>query len=129
MKKKYRDVLIPNDPFRRPEPNPEQVQLIQTEIQNIDCPDSYDDLMFEIRMILDKYIPERRKLGFYKKRFYDLPLPENILVEIREKHRLQMCFRANRSEINKQNRNRQRNLVTNLTREFKLIHRDNMLTG
>ena len=128
IKDRYRDVLIPHDPYRRPDPTPEQNQLIHQEIQQIQCENDLDDYTQQLKLIFDKYIPQRLRTGFYKKRFYDLPMPDEILEAIRKKHKLQKQFKNNPTELNKQLRNKHRNLLTNMLRIHKKNYKDLILT-
>ena len=130
VKHKFRDVPVPYDPFRRPEPTDEQRTLISKEIDDLvhTCPNDYDMYFLMLKRIFDKYIPENRKEGFYNKRYFDVPYNREIRDEIKLKDKLRRQYRMNPSEINLAARNKQRNLVTNLTRNFKKDYQSNLLT-
>ena len=128
FKHKYRDVLIPHDPFRRPDPTEQQKQLISGEISQIRCNDNYDEYMLELKRIFDRYIPENRQNGFYTKRFYDVPYSKEIREHIKTKNRLRNAYRLHPNSELLLARNKQRNLVTKLTRNYKKDFQNDLLT-
>ena len=128
VKHKYRDVRIPYDPFRRQNPTESQFLQISNEIEAINCENNYDTYMMELKVIFDKYIPEHRKTGFYTKRFYDVPYSKEIRDAIKLKHNKRIAYKLNPCEETLRARNFQRNLVTNLTRNFKKDYQSALLS-
>ena len=125
----YKDVEIPIDSFRRPEPDESQFEQIKSELQVWcdTCPNNYDTLMIGFKHILDRHIPCPNYNGFYTKRFYDHPYPKEILKEIELKRKLAYDYRHDRSVVNKLAKNIQRNKVTNLCRKFRCKYIENKI--
>ena len=124
IQKPYRDVRIPRDPLRRPDPSPEERILINADIAEMcaTCPDDYNLFFMKLKSILDKYIPNYRCGGFYTKRFYDCPYPGVLRDEISLKHKLEVKYRKNPTPENKTKKNKQRNKVTEICREFRTTY-------
>ena len=127
--KPYKDVRIPIDPFRRPDPTESQLDQINAELAAwcVSCPDDYDCLMIGFKQILDSHIPCPNIGGFYTKRFYDHPYPKAILKEIALKQKFAYDYRMNPTDVNRLAKNIQRNKVTSLCRKFRCQYIENKI--
>ena len=119
--KPYIDVVLPNDPSKRPKPTQSQLADIIYEISTI--PDQfkhdYNRFFFEISTILDRIIPAPPPNSTFTKRFYSRPLSEEALNMLRIKRVLYK--KRNRSTVAKEKfrqvSNKLKKIIENETKE------------
>lgn len=124
--KPYRDIELPQDPFRRKpidaQKDPEQFENIKNAIDGIEHNKCYDRFMMGVRGVLDRFSPMSNKLGTFVKRIYDFPFPKEIRIEITKKHTLQQKAKNHPTEQNRLEFKKHRNKLTKTIRNFKKEH-------
>lgn len=108
---KYIDKKIQNNITKRPLPNENQLNSINSEIREFKNLESYEDLITETTKVLDKYIP-RPQHGFKEIRIYRTPFSRELVKLIREKekliktkHKFSKYFKNLRNKVTKLIRN------------------------
>jgi hypothetical protein len=112
----YRFIDVPLDPLQRPNPDEDQIKLINEQIKTLK-PKSLEGFLGSFRNILNEHIPTYPTHSTIKKRIYRTPLSKAIVAEINEKNRLFKLRKLNKNNWNKYKM--QRNKVVDLLRKAK----------
>ena len=122
----FRRLKKPTNHLIRPTPNTETIDKINSKILVIEQEKrtNYDIYFGEVRKILDEYLPMNRP-GTTEFIIYRVPLPPEVVTEIRLKHKLER--QAVKTIADREAYSKQRNKVSNLCKKAKKRFFDDLI--